>query len=63
MKDGDTLPPQLAMWIERLAADIPSADHPDYPEGVMDGVRLAANVPEIVQPGDFPTYEREKGTS
>ena len=77
MKDGDTLSPQLATWIERFAADIPSADHPDYLEGVIDGIRLAANVPEVVQwfqqqhdagrpldtTGNFPTYEREKGNS
>ena len=70
MQDGNTPSPALATWIERFAANIPSADHPDYLEGVIDGIRLAANVPEVVQwfqrlhdagrpldtPGDFPTY-------
>ena len=77
MKDGDTLPPQLSMWIKRFAADIPSADHTDYLEGIIDGIWIAVNVPEVVQwfqrlhdagrsldtPGDFPSYEREKDTS
>ena len=48
MKDGDTLSLQLVTWIERFAADVPSADHPDYLEGVIDGIRLAANVSEVV---------------
>lgn len=66
-----TLSPELRTWIKRFAADIPSADHPDYLEGVIDGIRLAANVPEGVRgfqqlhdagrsldtPGDFPTIE------
>ncbi len=54
MKDGDTLSPELATWIERFAADIPSADHPDYLEGVIDGIRLAANVPYEAREGKYP---------
>ena len=38
----DMLSPRLTTWIERFAADIPSADHPDYLEGVIDGIRLTA---------------------
>ena len=30
MQDGNTLSPELATWIEQFAADISSADHPDY---------------------------------
>ena len=77
MKDGATLPPQLTAWVERFAADIPSADHPDHLEGVIDGIRLAANVPEVVQwfqqlhdagrpldtPSNFPTHDQKKGAS
>ena len=72
MKDADELPPRFATWIERFAADIPSADHPDYLEGVIDGIRLAANVPEVVRwfeqlhaegraldsSGDFPALQK-----
>ena len=54
MKDGDTLSPELTRWIERFAADIPSADHPDYLEGVIDGIRLAANVPYEARGGKYP---------
>ena len=36
------LSPRLTTWIERFAAGIPSADHPDYLEGVIDGIRLTA---------------------
>ena len=33
---------RFTTWIERFAVDIPSADHPDYLEGVIDGIRLPA---------------------
>ena len=68
-----TLTPELTTWIRRFEADISSADHPDYLDGIIDGIRLAANVPEIVQwfqqlhdagrpldtPGNFPAVEPE----